>query len=158
MTGHRVKSASARIDQSRPLSFTFDGHSYSGFAGDTLASALLAVILAFGLLIDRFGLALTAALLTIVAAFARGPRIEFGRQNVILTILVAILIGSHLLQIRLVTAVALLAIFVEIARGSIASRDVNLTETLLLAATLALFSVALFVYGLSQPFPAWWGR
>jgi hypothetical protein len=35
---------------------------------------------------------------------------------------------------------------------------VNLWEALLLAATLALFSVALFVYGLSQPFPAWWGR
>ena len=31
-----------RIDRSRPLSFTFDGHTYSGFLGDTLASALLA--------------------------------------------------------------------------------------------------------------------
>lgn len=42
MTGHRVKSASARIDRSRPVSFSFDGRSYSGYAGDTLASALLA--------------------------------------------------------------------------------------------------------------------
>ena len=31
-----------RVDRSRPLSFTFDGRSYRGFAGDTLASALLA--------------------------------------------------------------------------------------------------------------------
>src|SRR5690606_18481402 len=31
-----------RIDRSRPLRFTFDGRSYRGFAGDTLASALLA--------------------------------------------------------------------------------------------------------------------
>jgi sarcosine oxidase subunit alpha len=31
-----------RIDRSRPLRFTFDGTSYSGYAGDTLASALLA--------------------------------------------------------------------------------------------------------------------
>ncbi len=31
-----------RIDRSRPLSFTFDGKAYQGFAGDTLASALLA--------------------------------------------------------------------------------------------------------------------
>jgi sarcosine oxidase subunit alpha len=31
-----------RIDRSRPLRFTFDGRSYSGFAGDTLASGLLA--------------------------------------------------------------------------------------------------------------------
>ncbi len=31
-----------RIDRSRPLQFTFDGRDYKGFAGDTLASALLA--------------------------------------------------------------------------------------------------------------------
>jgi len=31
-----------RIDRARPLSFTFDGRAYGGFAGDTLASALLA--------------------------------------------------------------------------------------------------------------------
>ena len=31
-----------RIDRTRPLQFTFDGTSYSGFQGDTLASALLA--------------------------------------------------------------------------------------------------------------------
>src|SRR5580704_5642606 len=31
-----------RIDRSSPLPFTFDGRAYSGFAGDTLASALLA--------------------------------------------------------------------------------------------------------------------
>ncbi|OED40731.1 sarcosine oxidase subunit alpha [Chromatiales bacterium (ex Bugula neritina AB1)] len=31
-----------RIDRSKPLSFTFDGKSYIGFQGDTLASALLA--------------------------------------------------------------------------------------------------------------------
>ena len=31
-----------RIDRTRPLAFTFDGRAYSGFAGDTLASALLA--------------------------------------------------------------------------------------------------------------------
>ncbi|MGB3502291.1 MAG: 2Fe-2S iron-sulfur cluster-binding protein [Mesorhizobium sp.] len=30
------------IDRSRPIRFTFDGKTYSGFAGDTLASALLA--------------------------------------------------------------------------------------------------------------------
>ena len=31
-----------RIDRTRPLTFTFDGVRYGGFAGDTLASALLA--------------------------------------------------------------------------------------------------------------------
>jgi sarcosine oxidase subunit alpha len=38
-----LRSASGgRIDRSRPLSFNFDGVGYNGFAGDTLASALLA--------------------------------------------------------------------------------------------------------------------
>jgi len=30
-----------RIDRATPLRFTFDGRTYDGFAGDTLASALL---------------------------------------------------------------------------------------------------------------------
>jgi methylglutamate dehydrogenase subunit C len=35
-------SSGGLIDRARPLGFTFDGKGYSGFAGDTLASALLA--------------------------------------------------------------------------------------------------------------------
>ena len=35
-------AAGGRVDRSRPLRFTFDGKSYEGFAGDTLASGLLA--------------------------------------------------------------------------------------------------------------------
>lgn len=31
-----------RVDMTRPVTFTFDGRSYAGYAGDTLASALLA--------------------------------------------------------------------------------------------------------------------
>lgn len=42
MTSHRVKHANARVDFEKPLSFSFDGQSYRGYAGDTLASALLA--------------------------------------------------------------------------------------------------------------------
>ncbi|WP_428334298.1 2Fe-2S iron-sulfur cluster-binding protein [Novosphingobium sp.] len=41
MSGYRL-STGGRIDRSRTLSFTFDGASYQGFAGDTLASALVA--------------------------------------------------------------------------------------------------------------------
>jgi hypothetical protein len=52
----------------------------------------------------------------------------------------------------------LLVIIAAIVAAGYARRDVSLWETLLLAAGLAVFSVALFVYGLSQPFPAWWGR
>ncbi len=41
MTAWRTDGGSA-VDRSRPLSFTFDGRTVEGFAGDTLASALLA--------------------------------------------------------------------------------------------------------------------
>ena len=35
-------SQGGRIDRSKPLRFTFDGKTYYGYQGDTLASALLA--------------------------------------------------------------------------------------------------------------------
>ena len=38
----RRAASGGRIDRSRPIRFTFDGTSYTGHAGDTLASALLA--------------------------------------------------------------------------------------------------------------------
>ena len=38
----RIKHKHARVDFKRPLTFIFDGQQYQGFAGDTLASALLA--------------------------------------------------------------------------------------------------------------------
>jgi sarcosine oxidase, subunit alpha len=41
MSGRRIEHA-GRVDRSRAIRFTFDGKGYSGFAGDTLASALLA--------------------------------------------------------------------------------------------------------------------
>ncbi len=41
MSTHRLATG-GRIDRTRPMGFTFDGARYQGFAGDTLASALLA--------------------------------------------------------------------------------------------------------------------
>jgi sarcosine oxidase subunit alpha len=42
MAGDNRAAAGGRIDRAKPVDFTFDGKSFSGFAGDTLASALLA--------------------------------------------------------------------------------------------------------------------
>ena len=42
MTAFRRVSAGGHVNLNRPVSFTFDGKSYQGFTGDTLASALLA--------------------------------------------------------------------------------------------------------------------
>ncbi|MBP7002612.1 sarcosine oxidase subunit alpha [Amaricoccus sp.] len=41
MTSYRLPNR-GRVDHARPVRFTFDGKSYAGLAGDTLASALLA--------------------------------------------------------------------------------------------------------------------
>ncbi len=41
MSGRRLAQG-GRIDRRREIRFTFDGKAYTGFAGDTLASALLA--------------------------------------------------------------------------------------------------------------------
>src|SRR5262245_38463320 len=69
---------------------------------------IVIAILAFGYLIDLVGLAITAVLLTVLAAYARP--------------------------------------------------EVKITETLALGVGLGLFTVLVFVYALSQPLPAWWGR
>ena len=42
MSGRFRTPSGGRVDWRRPVHFTFDGKSYQGFAGDTLASALLA--------------------------------------------------------------------------------------------------------------------
>jgi sarcosine oxidase subunit alpha len=48
MSGYRLP-AGGQIDRSRTVAFEFDGRAYSGFAGDTLASALLASgVMVFG--------------------------------------------------------------------------------------------------------------
>ena len=42
MAGDNRSAAGGRIDRAKPVSFTFDGKPFQGFAGDTLASALIA--------------------------------------------------------------------------------------------------------------------
>ena len=42
MSRQRINTLGERLDRSRSLRFTFNCRSYQGFAGDTLASALLA--------------------------------------------------------------------------------------------------------------------
>jgi sarcosine oxidase subunit alpha len=42
MSGAYRLPRTGRLDRSRPIHFTFDQQSYQGFAGDTLASALIA--------------------------------------------------------------------------------------------------------------------
>ena len=46
MDCHRLPQRDGEvIDRSKPLSFTWNGRPYSGFEGDTIASALVASVL-----------------------------------------------------------------------------------------------------------------
>ena len=42
MSGRRLETGGLWLDRSRPIAFTFDDHEITGYAGDTVASALLA--------------------------------------------------------------------------------------------------------------------
>ncbi len=42
VVNHRLKHKHSRVDTTKPLNFSFDGKSYTGYQGDSLASALLA--------------------------------------------------------------------------------------------------------------------
>ena len=51
-----------------------------------------------------------------------------------------------------------ITVAVVVALAALARRAANPLETAALAVGLALFAVAVFVYALGQPVPAWWGR
>ena len=83
-----------------------------------------------------------------------GPRIEPVQLRPIMVIIAAVLMFGFLINaVGLAVAAVLVTILAAYAR-----RDVNLAEAALLGIGLAAFSVVVFVYGLSQPLPAWWGR
>ena len=88
------------------------------------------------------------------ALATEGPRIEPFQLRPILFIVVAIVIFGFLINaVGLALSAVLMTIFAAYAR-----RRVKVTETILLAAGLAVFSVIVFVYVLGQAVPAWWGR
>ncbi len=83
-----------------------------------------------------------------------GQGVEPFQLRPILFIVAAILIFGYLINvIGLALSAMLMTVFSACAR-----RGVRMTETVLLGAGLALFSVIVFVYVLGQAVPAWWGR
>ncbi len=83
-----------------------------------------------------------------------GPAVEPFHFRPLLLILALISASGYLLEW---IGLALTTVVVTVG-SAYARRDVSLRETLLLGAALALFVVFVFVYGLRQPLPAWWGR
>lgn len=83
-----------------------------------------------------------------------GPAVEKIHLRPIFFVIVAIVASGFLLSS---VGLALTAIIVTLI-AAYARPEVNLRETLLLGAGLAIFTVVVFVYALGQPLPAWWGR
>jgi len=83
-----------------------------------------------------------------------GPQIEPVQLRPILFVVAAILLFGYLID---TIGLALTALALTIV-AAYARRDASLSEALLLGAGLAMFAVLVFVYALSQPLPAWWGR
>jgi hypothetical protein len=100
------------------------------------------LIIAIGLIVSARGLTL------------EGPPVERIQFRPIFFVLGSILIAGFLLDIvgLAITAVAVALI------SAYARREVNLRESILLGIGMGVFSVLVFVYGLGQPLPAWWGR
>ena len=89
------------------------------------------------------------------ALAVEGPPIERFQVRPILFIVAAIVIFGFLIQaVGLALSAVLMTIFAAYARRG----GVKVTETILLAVGLAVFSVVLFIYVLGQSVPAWWGR
>jgi len=83
-----------------------------------------------------------------------GPPVEKFYIRPLFFILLAIVVSGYLMSL---VGLALTAIIVTLL-AAYARPEVDLRETLLLGAGLALFTVLVFVYALGQPLPAWWGR
>ena len=96
-------------------------------------------------------LALGAGLL-IYSFIVDGPGIEKPQFRPLFFIVIAILAFGYLLQLLgLVITAAIMTVVAAYAR-----REVKLSENLWLGAGLALFSVLVFIVGLSQHLQIWW--
>jgi hypothetical protein len=102
---------------------------------------LSGLILGLGVIISLTGFAL------------RGPHIEPMKWRPITTVSLAIVgFGFAMTQLGLALSAILLTFIAALAR-----KDIRWRETAALAVVLAAFSVGLFIYGLGQAMPAWWG-
>jgi hypothetical protein len=80
-----------------------------------------------------------------------GPAIERPRLRPLLMIVIAVLIFGYVIEyIGIVAGTVGMVVVAAYAR-----RTVNLVETLILAGSITLFVVAVFVWGLRQPLPLW---
>jgi hypothetical protein len=99
------------------------------------------LLIAIGLLIGGRGLA------------TDGPAVEHIPFRPIFFVLFSILTFGFLIERIGLALTAVIITFI----ASASRRGSNLKETAILGVVLSVISVAVFVYGLGQPMPVWWG-
>ena len=88
------------------------------------------------------------------ALIVTGPRVEAVRPRPVLLLLGSLLAFALLIN---VLGVAISAV-VLVLLAAYARPDVNLLETLVFGVVISAVIILLFVYGLGQPLPIWWGN
>lgn len=82
-----------------------------------------------------------------------GPPIETPLLRPIIFVLSAIIVFGYAIDYIGLFLTAVLMTFI----AAYARKDVNVRETAIFGALLAVGTVLVFVYALKQPLPAWWG-
>ena len=102
------------------------------------------------------GLIAAIGLLTIAKSFTlEGPELEKPQLRPLFFIVLSMLAFGYLIErIGLALSVAVMIIIATFARRA----KFNVKETLALAIGMGIFAVCVFIYGLGQSLPAWWGK
>ncbi len=102
------------------------------------------------------GLIAALGLLVMIKSFAiDGPEIEKPQLRPLFFIVLSMLAFGYLIErIGLAFSVAVMIIIATFARRA----KFDIKETLLLAIGMGVFAVFVFIYGLGQTLPAWWGK
>jgi len=83
-----------------------------------------------------------------------GPSVDRIPLRPISLVVISILAFGFLIEVIGLALTAIVLTFI----ASTARKEVNWKETAILAFILAVVCVGIFIYGLGQPMPAWWGR
>jgi hypothetical protein len=83
-----------------------------------------------------------------------GPPIEPPRYRPMFFVLLSVVIFGYLMAYVGLAITAIVSVLI----AAYARERPNLTEMLIFGVGLSLATIVIFVYGLGQPLPAWWGE
>jgi hypothetical protein len=82
-----------------------------------------------------------------------GPPIEAPKVRPMFFVLAAIILFGYMMSYVGLAITAVVLVFV----AAYARKNVNILETAIFSVALSIGTILIFVYGLGQPLPAWWG-